>query len=127
MFDPDIVKQALGDNLWPLKPINQNYMTRLLCQVDYLLGMSRVEQYSFVKITHKKWLENESDLDDDEYELPILKYVTNKKTLLEHTKGPPLEEEGRTQWRRKRNQEHHPNWHQKKENMKITWIKDVVG
>jgi len=25
------------------------------------------------------------------------------------------------------NQEHHPNRHQKKEKMKITWIKDVVG
>jgi hypothetical protein len=31
-----------------------------------------VDQYSLVKIPHKKWLENESDPDDDEYELPIL-------------------------------------------------------
>jgi len=30
-----------------------------------------VEQYSLVEASCKKWLENESDLNDDEYELPI--------------------------------------------------------
>jgi hypothetical protein len=39
--------------------------------------MNRVDQYSLVEVARKKWLENESDLDDDEYELPILKYVAN--------------------------------------------------
>jgi hypothetical protein len=32
-----------------------------------------------VEATHKKWPKNESDLDDNEYELPILKYEANKK------------------------------------------------
>jgi hypothetical protein len=36
-----------------------------------------------VKVADKKWLENESDLDDDEYELSILKYDVNKEALLE--------------------------------------------
>jgi hypothetical protein len=45
--------------------------------------MSRAKQYSLVKVAHKKWLENESDLDDDEYELSILKYDVNKEALLE--------------------------------------------
>jgi hypothetical protein len=36
--------------------------------------MSRVNQYSLIEATCKKWPKNESDLDDDEYELPILKY-----------------------------------------------------
>jgi hypothetical protein len=52
-------------------------MTHLLCQAKYLLGTRRVDQYSLVKIACKKWPRNENDLDDDEYELPLLKYDTN--------------------------------------------------
>ncbi len=62
MFDPNFVnklRQAPGDNSWPSK------------------SMNRVNQYSLVKASCKKWPENESDLDDDEYELPILKYDAN--------------------------------------------------
>ncbi len=33
--------------------------------------MNRVDQYSLVKASHKKWPENESDLDDDKYKLLI--------------------------------------------------------
>jgi hypothetical protein len=36
MFDSNFVnnlQQALGDNLWPTKPTNRNYMTHLLCQI----------------------------------------------------------------------------------------------
>jgi hypothetical protein len=35
MFDSDFMnnlQQALGDNLWPTKLTNRNYMTHLLCQ-----------------------------------------------------------------------------------------------
>jgi len=38
-----------------------------------------MDQYSLVEVAHKKWLENESDLDDDEYELPILNTMQTKK------------------------------------------------
>jgi hypothetical protein len=36
-----------------------------------------------VETSRKKWLENESDPDDDEYELLILKYDANRDTLVE--------------------------------------------
>ncbi len=36
-----------------------------------MLGMNRADQYSLIETTCKKWLENENDLDDDEYELPV--------------------------------------------------------
>jgi hypothetical protein len=45
--------------------------------------MSRADQYSLVKIPHKKWLENESDLDDDKYEFPISRYDANQESLVE--------------------------------------------
>jgi hypothetical protein len=35
-----------------------------------------------IKTSHKKWLENESDLNNDEYELPILKYDANQDKLV---------------------------------------------
>jgi hypothetical protein len=63
--------------MWPIKPTNHDYMTHLLCQVKYLPGMNKEKQYSLVETSPKKWLKNESDLDDDEYELPILKYDAN--------------------------------------------------
>jgi hypothetical protein len=74
MFDLDFVnnlQQVHGDNLWPIELTNRNYKTHLLHQKKYLLGMSKMDQYSLVEATCKKWPENESDLDDDEYELPI--------------------------------------------------------
>ncbi len=80
MFEPNFVNnlwQAIGENMWPTKPTNRNYMTRLLCQVDYLLGMNKEKQYSLIEVSRKKWLENESDLDDKKYELLILKYDVN--------------------------------------------------
>jgi len=39
--------------------------------------MNIVDQHSLVEASHKKWPENESDPNDDEYELPILKYDAN--------------------------------------------------
>jgi hypothetical protein len=39
-----------------------------------------VDQYSLVEASLKKWLENESDIDDDEYELPIFKFYANQDT-----------------------------------------------
>lgn len=55
--------------------------------------MSRINQYSLVKVTCKKWLENENDPNDDEYELPILKYNVNQEAQVEHTEGTTMEEE----------------------------------
>ncbi len=80
MFDLDFVNslwQAPRDNLWLGEPINQNYKTHLLHQAEYLLGTSKANQCSLVEAAHKKWPNNENDLDDDEYELPILKYNAN--------------------------------------------------
>jgi hypothetical protein len=44
--------------------------------IKILLGTSRVDQYSLVEATCKKWLEKKSD-PYDKYELPILKYNAN--------------------------------------------------
>ncbi len=80
MFDLDFVnnlQQVHRDNLWPIELTNRNYRTHLLHQTKYLLGMSKMDQYSLVEATCKKWPKNESDIDDNEYELPILKYDAN--------------------------------------------------
>jgi hypothetical protein len=58
--------------------------------------MSIRDQYSLIEATHKKWLENENDLDDDKYELPILKYDANQEALVEQKEGAPMEEIERT-------------------------------
>jgi hypothetical protein len=42
-----------------------------------MLGTNKADRYSLIEAARKKWLENESDLNDDEYELPILKYNAN--------------------------------------------------
>jgi hypothetical protein len=84
MFDPifmNNLQQVHGDNMSPTKLTNRNYKTHLLQQEKYLLGTNRMEQYSFVRASHKKWLENGSDFDNDEYEWPILKYNANDDTL----------------------------------------------
>jgi hypothetical protein len=47
------------------------------------LGTNRPNQSSLVEALHKKWLENESDLGNNEYELPILKYDVNQNKLVE--------------------------------------------
>jgi hypothetical protein len=45
------------------------------------LGTNKVDQYSLVEVLNKKWLENENDPQDDEYELTILKYNANQDAL----------------------------------------------
>jgi hypothetical protein len=57
-----------------------------------MLGMSGVDHYSLVEITCKKWPKNGSDPNDNEYELPILKYNVNQEALTNKQKEP--------QWRR---------------------------
>jgi hypothetical protein len=57
MFDLDFVndlRQASTDNPWLTEQTNQNYMTYLLHQEKYLLGMSRTNEYSLVEASHKK-------------------------------------------------------------------------
>jgi hypothetical protein len=86
MFDPIFVNNlqpALDDNLWPTEPKNQNYKTRLLYQVQYLLGMNTINPNSLVEASPKNWPENENDTNDDEYELFILKYDGNQDKLVE--------------------------------------------
>jgi hypothetical protein len=85
MFDLDFMNnlwQALRDNLSPVELTSCNYMTHLLCQAKYLLGTIKMDQYSLVEASRKKWLENESDPDDHEYKLPILKYDANQDALV---------------------------------------------
>ncbi len=43
-------------------------------------------------MSNKKWPKNESDLEDNEYELPILKYDVNQDALVEQ-KEKTLEQE----------------------------------
>jgi hypothetical protein len=79
MFDLDFVNilwQAFGDNPWQVEPTNQNYKTRLLHQVKYLLGTNKTNHYSLEEASCKKWLKIESEW-NDEYEMPILKYDAN--------------------------------------------------
>jgi hypothetical protein len=44
--------------------------------------MNIVDQYSLIETSHKKWLENENDPNDNEYELLILKYDANRDKLV---------------------------------------------
>jgi len=95
MFDPifmNNLQQGPNDNPWLIELINCNYKTYLLHQVEYMLGMNIVEQYSLVEASHNKWIENGNDLDNNEYELPILKYDANQDKMVEH-KGETLEED----------------------------------
>ncbi len=48
-----------------------------------------MEEYSLVEATHKKWIENGNDLDDDKYELPILKHDANRDKMVEHKGETP--------------------------------------
>ncbi len=67
------LQQDLKDNQWPTK---STYKTCLVCQVEYLL----------VEASNKKWLENESDPQDNKYELPILIYDANQDALVQQKK-----------------------------------------
>jgi hypothetical protein len=39
--------------------------------------MNKADQYSLVEMLNKKWPKNESDPQDNDYELPVLKYDAN--------------------------------------------------
>jgi len=96
MFDPVLMnnlQQALGNNLWPTELINCNYKTHLLHQAKDLLGTNGMEQYSLMKASRKKWSLNGNDPNDNEYELPILKYDANHDKLVKQKKETPKEEE----------------------------------
>jgi len=41
-----------------------------------MLGMNKANQYPLVETSHK-WPKKENDKDDNEYEVPILKYDAN--------------------------------------------------
>ncbi len=68
MFDEDFFNSLLqlpGENPWLTHLTNQNYRTRLSKQSNYLLGFVSPNKYS-LKI-NKKWPENQSDLEENEY------------------------------------------------------------
>jgi hypothetical protein len=74
MFDPDFVnnlRQAPRDNLCVAQ--QQTKITGLVYYVKWNIcwGRAKYTQYSLIKVTHKKWLKNENDSNDNEYELPI--------------------------------------------------------
>jgi hypothetical protein len=52
------------------------------------VGDKRKEQYSLVEASNKKWTENGSNPNDDEYELPTLKYNANQDKLTEQKEKP---------------------------------------
>ncbi len=54
--------------------------------------MNKANQYPLVETSHK-WPKNENDKDDNEYEVPILKYDANQDALVEKKEGTPMEEE----------------------------------
>jgi hypothetical protein len=58
--------------------------------------MNKADQYSSVEASCDKWLENESDPNDDVYELPILEYNANQDALVKQKEGTLEEEEPRT-------------------------------
>jgi len=58
--------------------------------------MNKMNQYSLVELSCKKWPKNENDKNDDACEVPIFKYDANQDALVEKKKGTPLEEELKT-------------------------------
>jgi hypothetical protein len=70
------------------------------------LGTNIPKQYSLVEASHKKWQESENDLNDNQYELPILRYDANQDALVEQKKRTPIEEPKNTItidiWRRRK-------------------------
>jgi hypothetical protein len=91
------LQKSYDNNLWPIEPTNYNYKTHLLQQVEYLLGPNRTKQYSWWKPHTKKWPKNASDLGNDGYELPTLKYNANQDKLVEQKEETPKDEEEGTQ------------------------------
>jgi len=51
--------------------------------------MNKVDQYSLIEVSNKKWPKNESDPKDNEYELPILKYDANQDALVKQKERTP--------------------------------------
>lgn len=48
------LQQVPIDNPWLVELTNHNNRTHLLCQVKYLLGMNKTDQYSLVEVSCKK-------------------------------------------------------------------------
>jgi len=77
MSDEDFLNsllQPLGDNPWPAHPTNWNYKIQLLRQSNYLLGFVSPNKYSLKIAINKKWLENQSNSEEDVYESLTLVY-----------------------------------------------------
>jgi hypothetical protein len=90
MFDEfffNSLLQPLGDNPWPTHLTNQNYRTRFLSQSNYLLGFVFLNKYSLEIIINKKWLENQNDSDEDEYESPTFVYCRETDTMVPLVRG----------------------------------------
>ncbi len=72
------LQPTFDDNPWPTKLKNHKpiYYTK---QNIY---WGRTQHANIVETSHKKWPKNESDPNDDEYELLILKYDANQDKLV---------------------------------------------
>jgi hypothetical protein len=84
MFDGDFFNSLLQlpvDNLWLAHSTNRNYRTQLLRQSNYLLGFVSLNKYSFEITINKKWLENQSDLKENEYESPTFVYCRETNVM----------------------------------------------
>ncbi len=60
------------------------------------MGTNKVDEYSLVEVSNKKWPKNESDPKNDEYELPISKYDANQDALVEQKERTLKQEEEET-------------------------------
>jgi hypothetical protein len=97
MFDEDILNILLRpprDNPWPRHPTNQNFITQLLKQSNYLLGFVFPNKYSFKIAINKKWQENQSDSKEDKYESPTFVYCRETNAMAPLVKAcfqtPPI-------------------------------------
>jgi hypothetical protein len=60
--------------MWPTHPTNSNYKTQLLKSFDYLFGFVSLNKHSFKIVINKKWLENQNNLEENEYKSPTIVY-----------------------------------------------------
>ncbi len=77
MFDEDFLNNLLRpprNNQWPTHLTIRNYKIWFLRQSNYLLGFVFWNKYSFEITINKKWQENQSDPNKDEYESPTFVY-----------------------------------------------------
>ncbi len=82
--------EQLVTSFW--KQFMANWTKKLQLQDPFIMlsrtsiGDEKPTQYSLVETLNKKWPKNESNSEDDKYELPILKCGANQCALVKHKK-----------------------------------------